>query len=230
MILSIETATDVCSIALHDKGTLLASFSLHLPQAHGKHLASLIDKLKQELALDLKQLDAIAVSKGPGSYTGLRIGVATAKGLCYALQKPMIAVNTLEAMAYRVRRYSLLQEAWICPMIDARRMEVYCMLVDSQGNVQSPTEAKIIDKDSFSELLSAKYVIFCGNGMPKCRPLLETHERALFMEHIVPHAEDIGVLAWQRFREGAFEDIAYFEPFYLKDFIAGKPKSKLNPQ
>ncbi|GIV39303.1 MAG: tRNA (adenosine(37)-N6)-threonylcarbamoyltransferase complex dimerization subunit type 1 TsaB [Thermonema sp.] len=230
MILSIETATDVCSVALHNEGQLLASFALHLPQAHGKHLASLIDKLKQELSLDLRQLSAIAVSKGPGSYTGLRIGVATAKGLCYALQKPLIAVNTLEAMAYSARQYNLIQDAWICPMIDARRMEVYCMLIDHRGKVQSPTEAKIIDKDSFSELLSERYVIFCGNGMPKCRSLLEKRERALFMDHVVPHAEAVGALAWQRFQEGAFEDVAYFEPFYLKDFIAGKPKSKINPQ
>ncbi|NIK73865.1 tRNA threonylcarbamoyladenosine biosynthesis protein TsaB [Thermonema lapsum] len=230
MILSIETATDVCSVALHQEGALLASFSLHLPQAHGKHLASLIDKMKQELSLDLKQLNAIAVSKGPGSYTGLRIGVATAKGLCYVLQKPLIAVNTLEAMAHRVQQLKLIKEAWMCPMMDARRMEVYCMLIDEQGKVQMPTEAKIIDQNSFGELLSTKYVIFFGNGMPKCRPLLEAHERALFMEHIIPHAEDVGALAWQRFQEGAFEDIAYFEPFYLKDFIAGKPKSKLNPQ
>lgn len=213
-------------MALHEQGQMLASFSLHIPQAHGKHLTSIIESMQQELGISLRELTAVAVSKGPGSYTGLRIGVATAKGICFALQKPLIGVNTLDAMAYQLAQLNA-TGAWLCPMIDARRMEVYYRLFDAHAQPQSNTQALIIHQDSFAEILSKQNIIFFGNGMPKCRSILSQHPKALFADGITPHAQYVGYLAWQSYQKQTFEDVAYFEPFYLKDFIANPSKTKL---
>ena len=216
MILSIETSTTVTSAALHKNGELISLEITHTPNSAASQLAVMIDKLLKQPSV---KLEAVAVSSGPGSYTGLRIGVATAKGVCYALSLPLIAVNSLELMARQVNA-----DALMCPMIDARRMEVYTMLFDKAFNVVSPTEAKIVDELSFAEQLKDRKIFFFGNGSDKCKAVI-THPNAVFIDNIFPSAEWMGGIAYSRFLEKKFEDIADFEPAYLKDFIAKKPKS-----
>ena len=163
---------------------------------------------------------------GPGSYTGLRIGVSTAKGLCYALQRPLIAVSTLDSIAVGAQRQLLLgDDVLYCPMIDARRMEVYTELVDTTLQPVQPVQALVVEEGSFDALLSEKKVAFCGNGMPKCRPLLEKHPNALFADAEISAGNMVGI-AYQKFIKGEFEDVAYFEPFYLKQYIAKKSHVK----
>jgi tRNA threonylcarbamoyladenosine biosynthesis protein TsaB len=226
MILSIETSTSVCSAALHDDGKLVAFEITHTPNSAAGQLAVMVDKLLKQPAPAVAESDggsvklqAVAVSSGPGSYTGLRIGIATAKGICYALSLPLIAVNSLEVMARQVTA-----EALMCPMIDARRMEVYTMLLDKDFNVIEPVSASVIDSSSYAERLRDHRIIFFGNGSDKCKPVI-SHPNAVFIDDIFPSAEWMGGMAYSRFRENRFEDIADFEPAYLKDFIAKKPKS-----
>ena len=216
LILSIETSTKVCSVALHKDSVLLACSEILIEKSHSTYITILIDNIVKQSGEALKNIDAVAVSKGPGSYTGLRIGASTAKGLCYALDKPLIAVNTLEAMAYEVSRYSK-DDSLLCPMIDARRMEVYFTLIDSTGIIMEPTQAKVIDEHSFSELLKEKKVIFFGDGAGKCKDVLKGN--AFFVNDVFPSAKNIGALALSKFDKSQFEEVAYFEPFYLKDFV-----------
>lgn len=216
MILSIETSTTVCSAALHDRGKLVAFEITHVPNSTASQLAVMIDKLLKQPSV---KLEAVAVSSGPGSYTGLRIGVATAKGICYALSLPLIAVNSLELMARQVNADGLM-----CPMIDARRMEVYTMLLDRSYNTVSSIEAKVIDEFSFADQLKDNKIFFFGNGSDKCKSVI-THPNAVFVDNIFPSAEFMGPLAYTAFKKNSFQDIAEFEPAYLKDFIAKKPKS-----
>jgi tRNA threonylcarbamoyladenosine biosynthesis protein TsaB len=220
LILSIETSTTVCSAALHGDGELVASEIIHTPNSAASQLAVIIDKILSAAGV---RPDAVAVSAGPGSYTGLRIGVATAKGVCYALDLPLIAVGSLETMAAQVSEELRVTSEELCPMIDARRMEVYTSLFDSKLNVIEPVEARIIDASSYSAVLDKKKILFFGNGSDKCRGVI-SHANAAFVDGIFPSAEWLGRLAIARFREGRFEDVAEFEPFYLKDFIAKKPK------
>lgn len=216
MILSIETSTTVCSAALHDRDKLVAFEITHVPNSTASQLAVMIDKLLKQPSV---KLEAVAVSSGPGSYTGLRIGVATAKGICYALSLPLIAVNSLELMARQVNADGLM-----CPMIDARRMEVYTMLLDRSYNTVSSIEAKVIDEFSFADQLKDNKIFFFGNGSDKCKSVI-THPNAVFVDNIFPSAEFMGPLAYTAFKKNSFQDIAEFEPAYLKDFIAKKPKS-----
>lgn len=225
-ILSLETSTNVCSVALHQSGKLIICEEIHLEKSHSEYLSLSIRNLLESVDFDLKQLSGVAISKGPGSYTGLRIGTAAAKGLCYALDIPLVAVNTLESMAYEVNQFNI-HKAYLCPMIDARRMEVYCLLADSSLNRLEPTQAKIIDNKAFKEYLMDHKIIFFGNGSNKCRELLSTGKNALFIQGVNPSAKYIGFLAWQRFQSNQFEDLAYFEPYYLKDFIAKKPSKNI---
>jgi len=219
-ILSIETSTTVCSVALIRHGEILSSAELSVAHSHSEKLTLLIRDCVAYTGLSLDELDAFAVAKGPGSYTGLRIGVATAKGLCYALDKPLIAINTLEAMAYQVAGIS---SYWLCPMLDARRMEVYCAIYDQALQVILPTCAKIIDQSSFAEYLSVHPIFFFGNGSLKCKPLLNSHSQAFFMSQAVhPSAKTVAILATKAFEEKRFENLAYFEPFYLKEFVSNK--------
>mgnify|MGYP002713046199 CR=1 FL=1 len=224
MILSIETSTKTCSVALHDKNTLLAETTLHVDKSHSEKLAVLIKDLLQYAEVNSKQLKAIAVASGPGSYTGLRIGVSTAKGLCYALNIPLIAINTLEAMAFGMGK-TLTEKALICPMLDARRMEVYCLVADHKGKVLQPANAKIIDAHSFEQELSEHKMVFFGNGAAKCKPVMEHSKNAFFIDNEGISAVYVGELALKKFNEEAFEDLAYFEPEYLKEFKAIKPKN-----
>lgn len=220
IILSLETSTDVCSVALHDNKTLLASIELREPQAHASRLGPLIERVMRESHVRLKDVRAVAITKGPGSYTGLRIGASTAKGICYALDIPLIAVGTLELLAFQARALGK-QNDLRCPMIDARRMEVYCLVSDAALQIVQPVSAKIIDENSFAELLSGHRVLFFGNGSSKCRGVIK-HPTAVFIEDIVPAASSLGEMAEKKYSEGAFENLVEFKPFYLKEFMAKK--------
>ena len=223
VILSVETSTKICSVALHQDTRLLACQELFLEKSHSSLLTVLINDILKQCDCTMADIAALAVSIGPGSYTGLRIGASTVKGLGYGLDKPVIAVNTLEAMAFGYNRLNY-EEALLCPMIDARRMEVYCLLMDHKLKVIESTQAKVIDEHSFSDYLSDRKILFFGNGAAKCRQVLEYQPHAMFINGINPSAMHVGYVAFQKFEKGIFEDIAYFEPFYLKDFKAGKPK------
>ncbi|MEQ9413709.1 MAG: tRNA (adenosine(37)-N6)-threonylcarbamoyltransferase complex dimerization subunit type 1 TsaB, partial [Cyclobacteriaceae bacterium] len=212
----------VCSVALHGDGIIKASSHLFISQSASSQLAVMIDELLKRCDLKPNQLNAIAVSEGPGSYTGLRIGVASAKGLCYALDIPLIAVNTLESMVHKIAT-QFSDGIVLCPMLDARRMEVYCLLANNKGDILEPTQAKVIDESSFADVLSQKKMVFFGNGAAKCKEAI-TSANATFLSDIVPSAEQIGELAFKKFQSEQFEDLADFEPFYLKDFLIKKPK------
>ncbi|QHT68391.1 tRNA (adenosine(37)-N6)-threonylcarbamoyltransferase complex dimerization subunit type 1 TsaB [Rhodocytophaga rosea] len=222
LILSIETATKVCSVALHRQGKLLGVSELFSEKSHSGAITLLIQNLVTLSGFQLTDIEAIAVSKGPGSYTGLRIGTATAKGLCFALDKPLIAVHTLEAMTYGLIHKIPGNDYLFCPMIDARRMEVYCAVYQKDLQEVWPVDARIINENSFTELLSIHKIIFFGDGAAKCKPLLSHSEHTCFVEDIYPSAADAGELAYQKFTQQIFEDIAYFEPFYLKEFFFKK--------
>lgn len=222
-ILSIETATKVCSVALHQQGALIVSQHLHIDKSHSGLLTVIIQNVLSNAGLEMADLQAIAVSAGPGSYTGLRIGASTAKGLCYALEIPLISVNTLEAMALDVARF-VPEGALLCPMIDARRMEVYSLLANKQLDVISPAAPKVIDEKSFQQELEQYPVYFFGDGAEKCKAVLGHHPNAHFVEDVVPSAVPIGKRAFQLFEKEQFEDVAYYEPVYLKEFQGSKPK------
>lgn len=221
IILNIETATKNCSVSISDKGNLLAISEINEGKfSHAEKLHTFILEVLKESGTAMKQLDAIAVSKGPGSYTGLRIGVSAAKGLCYALEKPLISISTLESIA---RQVSLEKGALVVPMLDARRMEVYSAIFDYEYQQTRETKAEIIDEDSFQDLLSSGIVYFAGDGAEKCRNLIK-HDNARFLTDIYPSAKEMVMMSAQKYTVSEFEDVAYFEPFYLKDFVAGKPK------
>jgi tRNA threonylcarbamoyladenosine biosynthesis protein TsaB len=176
--------------------------------------------------IDKEQLSAIAVSSGPGSYTGLRIGTSFAKGMCFSLDIPLIAIDTLIGMASGINPYNA-SNALLCPMIDARRMEVYCLVVDPAMNIVMQTEAVVINEDSFRDLLEKNEILFFGNGASKCESLLGSNKNAKFIDSFKISAADIGQLATKKFEKKEFVDVAYFEPHYLKEYIAGKPKSMI---
>ena len=224
LILSIDTSTTVCSVALHQDGALLAHYELLAEKSSSGMLTTLISQVVQHTGHTLNELDAVAVAKGPGSYTGLRIGVSTAKGLCFALDKPLLAINTLQAMTDQVRAFYS-PDHLLCPMIDARRMEVYCAIYDQEGREVQSTQALVIDGDSFAVWLEKQPVVFFGNGAAKCRTVLGAHPNAIFPDHLIhPSARTVGPLAQDAYQRGEFEDVALFEPFYLKDFMGTKPK------
>ena len=233
LILSLETSTTVCSAALHHDGNLLGSKELLTPQSASSQLAPIIDQLLKDSKISSKEINAVAVASGPGSYTGLRIGVATAKGLCFALQIPLIAINTLELMAYQVVNSSTSPsplergqggEVLLCPMLDARRMEVYCLLTDLNLNIIEQTQAKIIDQESFKEWLDRRTIFFFGNGADKCKDIIK-HINAIFIQDINPSASQLGEMAFQKFIRNEVEDLSSFEPHYLKEFMIKKPKT-----
>lgn len=218
IILNIETSTNVCSIALSENGNCIFLKS----NADGMNHAALLSVFIAEAIVFLKNrslnLDAVAVSSGPGSYTGLRIGVSTAKGLCYGLDIPLIAVSTLEVLtANALKTVESDNKALFCPMIDARRMEVYAAIYNSKGIIQREISADIIENDSYSEVLENNIVYFFGNGSEKCKTIL-THSNARFIDNLVPLAENMISFAELAFNEKQFVDVAYFEPFYLKEF------------
>ena len=224
LILSIDTSTACCSVALHQDGLLLGCYELFTERTSAAMLTSLVRDVVTHTGYALTQLDAIAVAKGPGSYTGLRIAVSTAKGLCFALDKPLLAVNTLQAMATQIQAL-FSADYLLCPMIDARRMEVYCALYQPNGQEVQPTSARIIDENSFGNWLEQGPVVFFGDGAAKCQVVLGKHQNALFPgKSVVPSARTVGQLATVAFTKGQFEDLATFEPFYLKDFMTTQPR------
>ncbi len=225
LILSIETTTKTCSVALHQDKTLLGLQEVHLDKSHSSLLHLMIDNLLTYCEIERDQLDAVAVSVGPGSYTGLRIGVSTVKGISYALGIPVITINTLKAMA-RGMQDSNLAENWLCPMLDARRMEVYCLLQNEMGEIIHPTQPVVIDQDSFASELEQHPITFFGNGSDKCHTVIN-HSQAYFVPDITPSARWIGELAQEKFKQKEFEDLAYFTPFYLKEYRATQPNNKL---
>jgi tRNA threonylcarbamoyladenosine biosynthesis protein TsaB len=221
IILHIETATHCCSVAIAQNGVLLYKKELNEQNVHAGLITLFIDEVISNSISDYSKLDAIAVSRGPGSYTGLRIGVSTAKGLCYALDKPLIAIDTLQAMAdgFMAQHQITGGNTLLCPMIDARRMEVYCALYNGNGNLILPTEAKIIDNYSFLAHLRQHGTYFFGDGAAKCSVHLSHHINAIIVPDFLNSASHLIQAAWHKFNLKQFENVAYFEPLYLKEFI-----------
>ncbi len=234
LILHIETATDICSVALSEGDRQLALAESGPERSHATLLNSFIRKVFAESGRELAHINGIAISKGPGSYTGLRIGVSTAKGIAYALNKPLLATGTLENMAYGAKEIGEIIELaekyddklLICPMLDARRMEVYSAFYSLDINLFRKVSADIIDVDSYSDILENYHICFLGNGADKCRDLLN-HPHVHFIGGFQPSAHHMILPILQRYKQQQFEDVAYFEPFYLKDFIATTPRKKV---
>lgn len=221
-ILLIETATQICSVVLADGEHILSRRESDIPNAHSTRLSVFIDEVLKESRLQPRDLDAVGVSAGPGSYTGLRIGVSTAKGFCYALGIPLVSVPTLLSMAALYYRMHLDYHGLVCPMIDARRMECYTMMVDSDLNILRNTSADVIETGCFDEYLDRGEVMFIGDGAGKTRDVLGVHPNARYDDSFHLSAEGMLHLAEEKLRGGKTEDVAYFEPFYLKDFVAKK--------
>ena len=218
LILNIETSTTNCSVSLSkDEETLILKEDNDSGYSHAEKLHLYIKWVIDHSSFKPSDLDAISVSKGPGSYTGLRIGVSTAKGLCYALDKPLIAVPTLEALAYQIK----VDSGLIVPMLDARRMEVYTAIFDKDYRLHSETRAQILDHSSFKKTLDLNPMYFLGNGIEKLKTVLN-HSNAHFIEGKLPSASTLGIIANKKFKMNNFEDVAYFEPYYLKDFVGIK--------
>ena len=224
-ILNIETSTDVCSVAISDSGQVIFNKEDHSGPNHAVKLGVYVDEALDFLDSHGLPLEAVAVSCGPGSYTGLRIGASMAKGICYGRGVKLIAVPTLELMAVPVLlgEHPEEEDALIIPMLDARRMEVYAEVLDRALKVVRPIQADIVDTDTYKEYLDKHQVYFFGNGAAKCMETIN-HPNAHLVEGIEPLAKNMAPLAEKRFVEGKFEDVAYFVPFYLKDFVAKMPK------
>ena len=217
-ILAIETSSKNCSVSLFKREKLLLTKEEASDKySHNEKLTIFIKQLLSQLKIEIKQLDAVAIGKGPGSYTGLRIGTATAKGLCYSLNIPLISVCSLKAMAFSMSRES--KYKIFCPMIDAKRMEVFSAIYDCNNVELREVKADIVNEKTYKPFLSEK-MLFFGDGAIKCKEVIN-NKNAQFLENIFPSSRDFGFLAHQKFINKEFEDIAYFEPFYLKDFIKG---------
>ena len=220
LILNIETATTNCSVSLSENGkTISLKENNSASYSHSEVLHQYIDEVFTNSNISPSQIDAIAISEGPGSYTGLRIGVSSAKGLCYALDKPLVSVQTLKSLAYQVE----INEGYIVSMLDARRMEVYAAVFDSNYNEIRPTKSEILTPESYKEYLENSKVYFVGNGVDKTKKLIN-HPNAVFIEGKLPSANEMGIISEKKFKTNNFDDIAYFEPFYLKEFIGVKSK------
>jgi tRNA threonylcarbamoyladenosine biosynthesis protein TsaB len=225
-ILQIETATQVCAVAISIDGKTVAIKEEAAQNIHAAKLTLFIEEVMKSVGIGYHQLDAVAVSKGPGSYTGLRIGVSTAKGLCFALDKPLIGINTLEMMASGFLAENANYGGLVCPMIDARRMEVFTAVYTNQLVEFESVNAKIVDEKSFILELDQHFVTFIGDGAAKCREVL-AHQNAHFSTTNYNAAANMSTLAKLAFDQRKFEDVAYFEPFYLKDFVFTTPKNKM---
>ncbi len=225
LILNIETSTNVCSVTLAKGNKIIANKVSYEDKSHSELLTVFIEQIIKEQEISLKNLDAVAVSKGPGSYTGLRIGVSAAKGIAYGIDKPLISVSTLQTMAYHVLLEQKIEgkNTLLCPMIDARRMEVYNAFFNLEGEQVREIKAEIIDENSYKDILDNQKIIFFGDGSDKCKNTI-IHKNAIFLENITPLSNYMINLSIKAYQKQQFEDIAYFEPFYLKNFIATKPK------
>ena len=226
-ILHIETSTEVCSVSVSQDGLSVFSKEDYNGPSHAVSLGVFVDEALSFADSHAIPLDAVAVSCGPGSYTGLRIGVSMAKGVCYGRNLPLIGLPTLEVLCVPVLLYQdLPEDALLCPMIDARRMEVYAAIYDRALNVKRETGADIVDENSYLNFLEKHPVYFFGNGADKCRDKI-IHPNAHFIDHIRPLAKMMFPLAEKAIARNDFKDVAYFEPFYLKEFVASQPKKLL---
>ena len=222
IILSIETSTTNCSVSLSRNGEpIIVKEDYDKNYSHAERLHVYIKEILEEAKITSNQIDAIAISKGPGSYTGLRIGVSAAKGLCFALNKPLISIPTLESLAHQVSNN---KEGSIVSMLDARRMEVYSAIFNTKFEQIRETKAEELHALSFHKYLEQGLVTFIGNGVEKTKEII-THQNAVFVEGKLPSAKEMCKLAFNKYKISDFEDVAYFEPYYLKDFVALKPKS-----
>ena len=232
LILNIESATEVCSVALADERGLIDLLENSEGRSHALLLTVFIQDLLKKNKISVDNLDAIAISMGPGSYTGLRIGVSAAKGLCFGADKPLLAVSTLQSMAFGFLTNHFLngniefENAWYCPMIDAKRLEVYTAFFDRNGELKVGTSAVILTDKSFEEILSQRKIFFFGNGAQKFSELIN-HPNALFYNDYKISSRDMIHLSQKIYSDRKFEDVAYFEPFYLKNFLATVPKNKV---
>ena len=231
LILCIETGTDVCSVGIAENGELISLRESDEGRDHARKVGVFGDEILKENRLDPEDLDAVAVGKGPGSYTGLRIGVSFAKGLCYGLRKPLVAIGSLDALCEVAREDHeagiLTAEDWeravLCPMVDARRMEVYTQLFDTEGHPLTEVSAEVIDAQSFAEWRAKGPFVIFGNGAAKCAEMLPD----AVLVHVTPSARGLARLAQAAYDRGEFADLAYFEPFYLKDFVVTTSRKKL---
>lgn len=227
-ILYIETATDVCSVALSRGAEVIGLKEEAGGNNHAKHLLPFVDEVLKQGGCTVSDLNGVAVSVGPGSYTGLRIGVSTAKGIAYTAGIPVMAVGTLESIAQGARESwtdAFTEPLQIVPMLDARRMEVFTTRYSFDMQSLEEVSAKIVDENTFAELLSEHKVLFCGNGMPKCREILSANPNAFFAE-VTVSAKNMLPAALRKWQNSDFENVAYFEPFYLKEYVAAKPVVK----
>lgn len=222
LILNLETSSTNCSVCLAKDGKIVNLQELNSANySHAEKLHVFIDEVMQSTGTKMEDLDAIAVSKGPGSYTGLRIGVSAAKGLCYALDKPLVSISTLKSMAAQLVTSD--ERDVIIPVLDARRMEVYSAVFDNQLNQIRETRAEVIDKDSFKEYLNSKSIHFLGSGAEKIKSMFGYKLVAYHCE-IVPSAKEMACLSYEKYTRNTVEDVAYFEPYYLKDFVLQSKK------
>lgn len=222
-ILNIETSTNVCSVAISRNSEIIWNKESYEGPAHSTLLGIFVNEAFNFLKETNGKLDAVAISKGPGSYTGLRIGVSMAKGICFAQEIPLIAIDTLQIIAMAAQINGANTEL-LCPMIDARRMEVYCEIFDKDLNATTPISAEIIDENSYKNI--DKSIAFFGNGAAKISTVIQ-NPNAKFLEDIHPLAKNMVAFAEKAFNEKRFEDVAYFEPFYLKEFVTTTPKHKV---
>ena len=222
IILNIETSTKNCSVSIADTGKIIAIKELNNGNySHAEVLHPFIENILAQGGISKDKIDAIAVSKGPGSYTGLRIGVSAAKGLSFALSIPLISIDTLTALSFAIS----IDKGLIVPMLDARRLEVYSAIFDKQHQKIREIKAEIIDENSFLTVLEQGEVHFLGDGAHKCKEII-THRNAVFVDDMFPSSREMALLSYHKFKKNDFEDLAYFEPFYLKDFIVIPEKKK----
>lgn len=221
-ILQIDTATEICTVSISKNGKTIGKIDAEESNLHSSQLTIFIERLLNDLQMDYKALSAVCVSKGPGSYTGLRIGVSTAKGLCYALEIPLIAINTLDMMYHAYGQCR--KDNWLyIPMLDARRMEVYLEIFNASGDLLVPTEARVIDESSFDSY-SGQNILLFGSGASKFKDFFKDHPNIHIDSDFVHSSTLMSEVAYNKFEAASFEDLIYFEPFYLKEFIATTPK------
>ena len=226
-IINIETATEVCSVAVSEKGKVIIEKASFDGPSHASLLGVFVEEAVRESKSTGLKIDAVAVSSGPGSYTGLRIGVSMAKGLCFGYNIPLLSIHTLDILAYKaINDIAVPADTLFCVMLDARRMEVYTAIYDNSLKKISETEACIVTEDTCARFLEKQTVCFFGNGAGKCKDVIQS-KNAIFVDDLYPAAKDMVVLSEQAYADKRFEDVAYFEPFYLKDFVATVAKNKV---
>ncbi len=225
-LLHIETATPLCSVALSQNDQLIRAVESETPNAHSSFLSVYINELLEASGIEMHQLSAVSVSNGPGSYTGLRIGLSTAKGICYGLDIPLIVISTLQILAATelMENGSVSEKSLIIPLMDARRMEVYTAAYNNQLEEITPPHAMILDQESYKDLLSSNPCIFIGDGLEKATPILSASKNFISGTQRYPKAEAMAMLAYEKYQKCEFADVAYIEPFYVKEVYTTQPK------